>query len=136
MSVNKVILIGNVGSDPVVKSLEGGSKVANFSVATSENYTNKSGEKVSNTEWHNIVAWRGLADVAEKYIRKGSMLYIEGKITTRSWEKDGQKHFMTEILADTVRMLGKKPEGQPNQQNEPPITDGLGLGGQSDDLPF
>ena len=82
MSINKVILVGNVGRDPEVRHLDNGAAVANFPLATSETYTAKSGEKVTNTEWHNIVAWRGLAEVAEKYIQKGRQLYVEGKIRT------------------------------------------------------
>ena len=112
MSVNKVILVGNVGQDPEVKYLDEGTPVATFSLATSESYKNKAGEKVTNTEWHNIVLWRGLAQVAEKYVQKGNQLYIEGKIKTRSWEdKDGVKKYRTEIVGNTMTMLGKKPEG-------------------------
>jgi len=112
MSVNKVILVGNVGKDPEVRYLEKNLAVANFTLATTERgYTTQSGIQVpERTEWHNIVAWRGLAELAEKYIRKGSQLYIEGKIQTRSWEKDGIKRYTTEIFADTIQLLGKKPE--------------------------
>ena len=92
--VNKVILIGNVGADPDVKYLEGGVAVARFSLATSEVYNNKNGERVTQTEWHNIVLWRNLAQIAEKYVRKGMMLYIEGRIRTRSWDdQNGVKRF-------------------------------------------
>ncbi|HET6558727.1 MAG TPA: single-stranded DNA-binding protein [Prolixibacteraceae bacterium] len=111
MSVNKVILIGNVGKDPETKHLDKGVAVSRFSLATTENYTAKTGEKVSTTEWHNIVAWRGLAEIVEKYVKKGSQLYIEGRLRTNSYEKDGQKHFSTEIVADNMQMLGKR-EGQ------------------------
>jgi len=111
MSVNKVILVGNVGRDPEVRHLDKGVAVARFSLATTENYTSKTGEKVSNTEWHNIVAWRGLAEVAEKYVKKGSQLYIEGRLRTNMYEKDGVKHYTTEINADTMQLLGKR-EGQ------------------------
>ncbi len=116
MSVNKVILVGNVGKDPEVRHLDTGVAVANFPLATSESYTAKNGDKVSNTEWHNIVLWRGLADVAEKWVKKGDQLYIEGKIRTRSYDdKEGNKRYMTEIYGDTMRMLGKK--SSPSEQS-------------------
>lgn len=112
MSVNKVILVGNVGKDPEVRYLEKNVAVANFTLATTERgYTMQNGTQVPDrTEWHNIVAWRGLAEIAEKYIRKGSQLYIEGKIQTRSWERDGVKRYTTEIYADNIQMLGRKTE--------------------------
>lgn len=117
MSVNKVILVGNVGKDPEVRYLEGGASVANFSLATTEFYKNKSGEKVSQTEWHNIVAWRHLAELSEKYITKGRQLYIEGRITTRSWEdKDGNKRYTTEIVAGSIQLLGRKGDETGNGQ--------------------
>jgi single-strand DNA-binding protein len=111
MSVNKVILVGNVGRDPETKHLDKGVAVSNFSLATTETYIAKTGEKISNTEWHNIVAWRGLAEVVEKYVKKGSQLYIEGRLKTRNYEKDGVKHYLTEIYADEMQLLGKR-EGQ------------------------
>jgi single-strand DNA-binding protein len=112
MSVNKVILVGNVGKDPEVKHLDSNASVANFTLATSDHYTNKSGEKVTTTEWHNIVCWSGLANLAENYIRKGSQIYVDGKIRTRSYDaQDGSKRYITEILADTIQLLGKKGEG-------------------------
>jgi single-strand DNA-binding protein len=120
MAVNKVILVGNVGKDPEIRHLEGGTPVANFSLATSETYTNRNGEKVTQTEWHNIVVWRGLAEVVEKYVKKGAQLFIEGKIRTRSWDdKDGNKRYTTEIVADTLQMLGKRTEtgGEPTQNS-------------------
>lgn len=112
MSVNKVILVGNVGKDPEVRYLEKNVAVANFTLATTDRaYTLQNGTQVpERTEWHNIVAWRGLAEIAEKYIRKGSQLYVEGKLQTRSWEKDGIKRYTTEIYAETIQLLGKKPE--------------------------
>jgi len=112
MSVNKVILVGNVGKDPEVRYLDKNVAVANFTLATTDRaYTTQSGTQVpERTEWHNIVAWRSLAELSEKYIRKGSQLYIEGKIQTRAWEKDGVKRYTTEIYADTIQLLGKKPE--------------------------
>ncbi len=125
MSVNKVILVGNVGKDPEVKHLESNVSVANFTLATSENYTNKSGDKVTSTEWHNIVCWRGLATIAENYIRKGSQVYIEGKLRTRTYDApDGTKRYATEILADSLQLFGKRTEGQPSedQKTEQPST--------------
>lgn len=121
MSVNKAILIGRVGKDPEVKHLDGGTAVANFSLATSEKYKNKSGEMVENTEWHNIVLWRQLAELTEKYVHKGDQLYLEGKITTRNYDKDGTKHYVTEIVADQMRFLSSKnasPQGE-SQQSAP-----------------
>lgn len=112
MSINKAILVGNVGADPEVRYLEKNVAVANFRLATTERgYTMQNGTQVPDrTEWHNVVAWRGLAELAEKHIRKGSQLYVEGKIQTRSWEKDGVKRYTTEIYADTIQLLGKRPE--------------------------
>jgi len=112
MSVNKVILVGNVGKDPETRHLEGGNTVSKFSLATSEVYKNKDGEKVASTEWHNIVLWKGLAEIAEKYVRKGSQLYIEGRIKTRSYtDQDNHTKYITEIFGDSMQMLGKKTEG-------------------------
>jgi len=111
MSVNKAILVGFVGNDPEVRYLDSGTPVANFRLATSENYTNKAGEKVTQTEWHNIVLWRGLAEVAEKYIKKGTQVYIEGRIRTRSWDdRDGNKRYTTEIVADNLQLMGKRSD--------------------------
>ncbi|MCF8379355.1 MAG: single-stranded DNA-binding protein [Bacteroidales bacterium] len=118
MSVNKVILVGNVGKDPETRYLEGGAAVSKFSLATSEVYKNKNGEKITNTEWHNIVLWRGLAEIAEKYVKKGSQLYIEGRIRTRSYtDKDGNTRYMTEIVGDTMQMLGRKSDGTSNESS-------------------
>ena len=103
-------MIKNLGKDPQVNYLDNGVAVANFSLATTENYKNKEGERVSQTEWHNVVLWRGLAEVAEKYLKKGSSVYIEGRIRTRKWEdKDGNNRYNTEILGDSMNMLGGKP---------------------------
>ena len=112
MSVNKVILVGNVGKDPEVRYLDNGIAVATITLATSERaYTLNNGTQIpERTEWHNIVAWRGLAEIAEKYIRKGNQLYVEGKIATRKWEKDGIARYTTEIIADSIELLGRKPE--------------------------
>ena len=131
--VTKVILVGNLGKDPEVKYLDNGVAVANFSLATTESYKNKEGEKVSQTEWHNIVLWRGLAEVAEKYLKKGASVYIEGKIKTRKWEdKDGNTRYNTEILADNMTMLGGKKDSQENKINPPQET----TSDKADDLPF
>ena len=131
--VNKVILVGNLGKDPEVKYLDNGVAVANFSLATTENYKNKEGEKVSQTEWHNIVLWRGLAEVAEKYLKKGASVYVEGKIKTRKWEdKDGNTRYNTEILADNMTMLGGKKDSQETPIDPPQET----TSDKADDLPF
>ncbi len=112
MSVNKVILVGNVGKDPVTRHLEGGNTVSNFSLATSEVYKNKDGEKITNTEWHNIVLWRGLAEIAEKYVKKGSQIFIEGRIRTRSYtDQDNNTKYITEIIGDSMQLLGKRSDG-------------------------
>jgi single-strand DNA-binding protein len=116
MSVNKVILVGNVGKDPETRHLEGGNTVSRFSLATSEVYKNKEGEKITNTEWHNIVLWRGLAEIAEKYVKKGTQLYIEGRIRTRSYnDQDNNTRYVTEIIGDAMQLLGKRTEGEPGQ---------------------
>ena len=129
--VNKVISVGNLGKDPEVKYLDSGIAVANFSLATTENYKNKEGERVSQTEWHNIVLWRGLAEVAEKYLKKGSSIYIEGRIRTRKWEDDdGKTRYNTEILGDNMTMLGGKPSLQDNNEEDNKLED------TEDDLPF
>ena len=140
MSVNKVALLGHVGQDPEVKTLENGRKVATITLATTERgYTTQAGTVIPDrVEWHNLVLWAGLAEVAEKYIRKGSQIYVDGKITTRSWEKDSVKHYRTEIIVNDLQMLGKKPESaqaetaQPAQQAQTSVPQA----GQSGDLPF
>ena len=115
--VNKVILLGNLGKDPEVRRLDDGRGVANFSLATSETYKNKSGEKVTNTEWHNIVLWSPLADIAENYLKKGSQVYIEGKIANRSYEdKDGVKKYISEVVGREITLLGRPPEQQEKSQ--------------------
>jgi len=130
--VNKVMLIGNLGKDPQVNYLDNGVAVANFSLATTENYKNKEGERVSQTEWHNIVLWRGLAEVAEKYLKKGSSVYIEGKIKTRKWEdKEGVTRYSTEILGDNMTMLGGRPSSEDTTENASQSADD-----PKDDLPF
>ena len=120
MSLNKVMLIGNVGRDPEVRYLEGNSpnaKVATFTLATTERYRDRNGELRENTEWHNIVAWRNNADVAEKFVRKGTQLYIEGRLRTRSWDdQSGNKRYTTEVICDTLQLLGKKSDNPATQQ--------------------
>jgi single-strand DNA-binding protein len=109
MSVNKVILVGNVGKDPEVKHLENDLSFAKFPLATTERFKTKNGDKAERTEWHNVVVWRGLARVAEDYVKKGTQLYIEGKIQTRKYQdKDGNDRYITEIVADNMQMLGRK----------------------------
>lgn len=132
--VNKVILVGNLGKDPEVRYLDNGVAVANFSLATTENYKNKSGDRVSQTEWHNIVLWRGLAEVAEKYLKKGASVYVEGKIKTRKWEdKEGNTRYNTEILADNMTMLG----GKQSQDDSPSLSSTpTDNSAKTDDLPF
>jgi single-strand DNA-binding protein len=128
--VNKVILVGNLGKDPEVKYLDSGIAVANFSLATTENYKNKEGERVSQTEWHNVVLWRGLAEVAEKHLKKGASIYVEGKIKTRKWEdKEGVIRYSTEILGDNMTMLGGKSASEDTAKHDPPSS-------PKDDLPF
>lgn len=147
MSVNKAILVGNVGKDPEVRYLDSGVAVATITLATSERgYTLANGTQVpERTEWHNIIAWRGLAEIAEKYIKKGSQLYVEGKITTRKWEKDGITRYTTEILAENIELLGRRPENGHSEANtQSPIpkpatntaTEVQEGGGNADDLPF
>ncbi|MEI6766722.1 MAG: single-stranded DNA-binding protein [Bacteroidota bacterium] len=140
--VNKVILVGHLGKDPEVRTLEAGTKVATFSLATTESFKGKDGQRIDQTEWHSIVLWRGLAEVAEKYLKKGQLVYIEGKLKTRSWEKDGVKKYTTEIQADNMSMLGGKKDGQEYQAQEPainsssPMDNPLQPSGPTDDLPF
>ncbi len=134
--VNKVILIGNLGKDPDIFSFENGVKKASFPLATSESYKDKEGNKVDQTEWHNIVLWRGLAEVAEKYLNKGKQIFLEGRIKTRSWDdKDGNKRYITEILGDNMTMLGGRRDQNETQQNkvEEPDAPEPTL---EDDLPF
>ena len=119
--INKVILVGNVGADPEIRSLENGVKTARVRLATTERYFNRqTNETTENTEWHTIILWRGLADVVDKYVRKGSQLYIEGSIHYRDWQgNDGQRHFVTEITASELKLLGRRPEGSQSQNYQP-----------------
>ncbi len=141
--INKAILVGNVGKDPEVKYLESGVAVAQFSLATSETYKDKTGNKTTKTEWHNIVLWRGLAEVAEKYVKKGSKLYIEGKITNRSYDaQDGSKRYISEIVGNVMQMLDSKPTGGTPATPPPPQSDDAQTNEtkdeplETDDLPF
>lgn len=110
--INKVILLGNVGQDPEVRTLETGVKVARLRLATTERMFNRQTNEASeHTEWHSITLWRGLADVADKYVRKGSQIYVEGRLRSREWEKDGQRHFGVEIVADDMKLLGRRTDG-------------------------
>jgi len=139
--VNKVILVGNLGKDPEVRNLENGATVANFTMATSETYKDKTGEKKVITEWHNIVLWRGLADIAAKYLHKGDQVYIEGKLRTRSWEKEGVTRYTTEIVGDNMTLLGSRPGGSGERAAAPQYSQGggedlKGAPDATDDLPF
>jgi len=119
--VNKVILVGNLGKDPEVRHLESGVAVARFTLATNDYYKDKSGNRVERTEWHNVALWRDLAEVAEKYLRKGHQVYVEGSIRTRQYQdKDNQTRYITEIVANELTMLGGRPpaEAQSEQTNE------------------
>ena len=135
--VNKVILIGNLGADPEVRALESGVKVATINLATSENYKDKNGERQTQTEWHRVVLWRGLAEVTEKYLRKGSQVFVEGRLRTRSYEdQDGKTRYVTEIEARDMTMLGRRegeaggsPDPGPQAPANTPTED-------KDDLPF
>ncbi|MCQ2154093.1 MAG: single-stranded DNA-binding protein [Bacteroidales bacterium] len=120
MSLNKVMLIGNVGTDPEVRYLDGNgaaqngsSKVATFRLATTERYRDRSGENRENTEWHSIVCWRNSADIVEKYVKKGSQIYVEGRLRTREWtDAQGVKKFRTEVNVDSLQLLGRRPDGE------------------------
>jgi len=108
--INKVILVGHLGRDPEVRTIESGAKVARFTLATTETYKDKEGERKEITEWHTIICWRGLADIAEKWLNKGKLVYVEGKLRTRSWEDNGVKRYTTEVYADNFVMLGAKQD--------------------------
>jgi single-strand DNA-binding protein len=140
--LNKVTLIGRVGKDPEIKYLSSGKAVANFSIATSESYKDKqTGEKVEKTEWHNISAFDRLAEIIGEYVKKGALLYVEGKIQTREYEKDGSKRYATSILINEMKMLGGRSEGdnqQPQQRRAAPAaqSQGGGFDDMDDDIPF
>lgn len=142
--VNKVILVGNLGKDPEVRHLENGTAVANFPIATSESYKDREGNRVDQTEWHNVVVWRKLAEIAQSYLKKGSQIYLEGKLRTRSWDdQQGNKRYTTEVVADTFTMLGKREDSQNTQgggnYNTPASTPAAPQNNaveEEDDLPF
>lgn len=150
--INKVTLIGNLGRDPEVRKLESGSSVAKFSVATNENYKDKNGEWQTVTEWHNIVAWRALADRAERDLKKGTLVYIEGKLTTRKWQdKEGSDRYTTEVVAYVLRSLERRESSDslsgtfPSASDEfpkadsstsSPATNNTSSPVEDDDLPF
>ena len=129
MSINKVILVGNVGKDPVVRYFDKGVAKATFPIATSETYNNQQGETITSTEWHNIVLWRALAEIAEKTVKKGAQVYIVGKIKTRSYvDKDGNNKYITEILGDTLIVLEKKTGTSGyNQSHDSESSEGAGF---------
>ncbi|MBA4168469.1 MAG: single-stranded DNA-binding protein [Chitinophagaceae bacterium] len=142
--VNRVMLIGNLGRDPDVQHLEGNIAVAKFPLATTETFKDRAGKLISQTEWHTVVLWRGLAELAQKYLHKGSLVYIEGRLRTRSWEdKDGNKKFATEVVGDNLIMLDKRTDGphaHPNGGSHEGIEgfnpDVPPLGDTAQDLPF
>lgn len=144
MSINKVILVGRLGKDPEIRYMPNGEAVCNFSLATSESWKDKAGEKQEKTEWHNIVIYRKLAEIAGEYLKKGSLVYLEGKLQTRKWQtKEGQDRYTTEIIVNEMQMLGGK-QGQPDQQEQPvpkekptqPKQQTEGFGNFDDDIPF
>ena len=145
MTLNKVMIIGNAGKDPEIRHLDNGVSVVTLPVATTERYKDKNGETKEQTEWHNVVFWRQLAEFTEKYVKKGSQLFIEGRLRTRNWEdQSGNKKYVTEIVADNIRLLGRRPENNNGTNNhivtqhteqkpEELITDVVSI---DDDLPF
>ena len=153
MTLNKVMLIGNVGKDPELRHLENGIMFVTITVATSERFKDRNGDLKEQTEWHNVVCWRNLAEIVEKYVHKGTQVYIEGKLRNRSWEdQNGQKRYITEVVADTLRLLGRKADSPGGVPASPQgITSGAASGFASkptfidplegertplDDLPF
>jgi len=157
-SINKVTLVGRLGKDPEIKVSQGGMQVCKFSLATGESYTDKNGQKQESTEWHNICCFDKLADIAEKYLKKGNLIYLEGKLKTNTYEKDGEKKYFTEIIMNQLVMLGDKNQSETSFENEsmpdnsndlPPIgnrrrsapapktfTDSMSDIDNSDDVPF
>ena len=154
MSVNKVILVGRLGKDPETRYMTSGEAVTNVSLATSENWKDKSGEKQEKTEWHNLVFYRRLAEIAGEYLKKGSLIYVEGKLQTRKWQtKEGQDRYTTEIIVDQMQMLGSKSDrsggsfevvdkpaaassGAPAEASKPAPAKGGGFDNFDDDIPF
>ena len=144
VGINKVILAGNLGKDPEVRHLEGGAVVANFPLATTESYKDKSGNKVEQTEWHNIVLWRAQAEYAEKYLKKGFIILVEGKLKTRTWEdKDKNKRYTTEVYGDSITILIGNRRDESNANPNPNANAGSSTdnntgtpASEPDDLPF
>ncbi len=135
-SVNKAILIGNLGADPELRYTPGGQAVASFSMATTERFKNKDGEQQERTEWHNIVCWKRTAEIANEYLKKGSPVYIEGRIQYRSYEdKDGIKRYRTDIVAQRLQLLGARGKVE-DEQKQPPETPEPQTPADDDDLPF
>lgn len=154
--VNKVILVGNLGADPEIRNLPSGSSVANFNIATSETYTNKNGERVTQTEWHRIECWEGLAKISEQYLKKGNQVYIEGKLRTEEWQdKEGNTRYTTKVRAQNMTMLGGRNDNnsgggmaesgsnqgyagnaQPTGGGQPSTGSSFSDEGSDDDLPF
>lgn len=140
--VNRVMLIGNLGKDPEVQVLEGNIAVAKFPLATTETFKDRSGKLVSQTEWHTVVLWRGLAELAQKYLHKSSLVYIEGRLRTRSWEdKEGNRKFATEVVGDNLIMLDKRADSsssspQQTESNENVSGSESSVGDPSENLPF
>lgn len=153
-SVNKVILVGNLGADPEIRALESGQKVARISLATNRSYNNRDGQRVDETEWHRVEVWGRLAEIAEKYLNKGRTIYVEGRIRTRKWtDQNNIEKYTTEIVGETLTMLGNRddarPAGQP-QTNQPlqatpptsqaapaqPVAAPAAASAEEDDLPF
>ncbi len=138
--INKAIIVGRLGGDPEVRYTPGGTAVANFTVATSERWKDKeSGEMQEKTEWHRVVAWQRLGEVCGEYLTKGSQVYIEGKMQTRSWEKDGVTRYTTEIIASEMKMLGAKGDAKPKMDGPPAQKEqpaGPSNDGMDDDIPF
>lgn len=138
--INKVMLLGNLGKDPEMHTFDNGVKKVNFPLATNEPIRNKDGQRIDHTEWHNIVMWRGLAETAEKYLRKGDQIFIEGRLRTRNYEENGVKKYFTEILADNMTMLGsgKRDQNSSSPENNtyaPPAAEDI-TPGPDGDLPF
>ena len=142
MGVNKVILVGNLGANPEMRSTQGGQSVANLRLATTERWTDKNGQKQEQTEWHRVVAWGKLAEICGQYLVKGRQIYVEGRIRTRQWQdQQGQKRFTTEIVAQVIQMLGNRTEGAPREDPGAMVPpDEVGTsdfgGGPDDDIPF
>ncbi len=142
--VNKVILVGNLGSDPEIRTTPGGQRVANFRMATSRSWTGQDGQRQEKTEWHSIVAWGKLADICERFLNKGKQVYVEGRLETRSWQdKEGQTRYKTEVICETMQMLGRAGAdrgGEPAMDSPPrggaPDESLAPAGGSDDDLPF